>query len=254
MSTRALAVFLLPCFASLILQAADPKLPPGAANGASDSHLVGWWKFDETSGLTAADSSVGKHAAALQGGLSFERDSVPGQLGRAVRLDGKEARICVPGFKGVTGSGTRTIAAWVKTSTAAGEIVSWGQDEHGAMWIFGFIRSGLGVTPKGGYLYMKDNVQDNAWHHVAVVVNEGSPPNLHDHVQLYRDGTPAVIDDIGLLDLWPIETGNQLDVVIGQRFNGALDDLRIYDRALSENEITALARTDSGSESGSRKE
>ena len=32
-------------------------------------------------------------------------------------------------------------------------------------------------------------------------------PNLHDDVTLYLDGAPAEIHDIGLLDLWPIQTG-----------------------------------------------
>ena len=59
-------------------------------------------------------------------------------------------------------------------------------------------------------------------------------------VVLYLDGAPAEIHDIGLLDLWPLQTGDDLDVRIGQGLNGALDDLRIYDRPLSEGEIRAL--------------
>jgi len=42
------------------------------------------------------------------------------------------------------------------------------------------------------------------------------------------------------MDLWPIETGDKLDVVIGRGFIGLLDDLRIYQRPLSEEEILAL--------------
>jgi hypothetical protein len=212
------------------------------AGGSDDPHLIGWWKFDETTGLTAADSSSGHHTGTLEGGLAFEKHSVPGRIGQAIRFDGKGGAIRVQGFKGVTGPKARTVAAWVQTSDPAGELLSWGTDEHGARWIFGFIRGGLGVTPKGGYLYMKNHVQDNAWHHVAVVVDEASPPNLHDHVHLYFDGAPAVIDDIGLLDLWPIETGDSQDVLIGRRFKGALDDVRIYDRPLSEDEVAVLAR------------
>jgi hypothetical protein len=108
------------------------------------------------------------------------------------------------------------------------------------MWILGHVRERIGVTPKGGYLYMKAATADNQWHHVAVVVREASPPNLHDDVKLYKDGELAEIDDIGLLDLWPIETGDQLDVRIGRGFKGALDDVRIYNRALSEDEVKVL--------------
>jgi hypothetical protein len=120
------------------------------------------------------------------------------------------------------------------------------------MWVFGHIRGRLGVTPKGGYLYMNESTADDAWHHVAVVVQEGAPPNLHDHVQLYRDGALAVIHDIGLLDLWPIETGDQLEVRIGRGFKGLLDDLRVYDRPLSEEEIGALFKLQSAHPTGKR--
>jgi hypothetical protein len=100
----------------------------------------------------------------------------------------------------------------------------------------------VGVTPNGGYLYMNRETHDDEWHHVAAVVREAELPNLHDDVALYLDGAPAAIHDIGLLDLWPIETGDELDVRIGTGFQGLIDDVRIYERALSEDEVTALFR------------
>ena len=75
---------------------------------------------------------------------------------------------------------------------------------------------------------------------VAVVVEKADLPNLHDHVKLYLDGAPAEIHDIGLLDLWPIETGKELDVRIGRGFQGLIDEVRLYDRALSREEIKTL--------------
>jgi len=205
----------------------------------TDPHLVGWWKLDDASGKTAADSAKHGRNGTLKGDLSFDKHSVPGRIGKALKFDGKNA-IEITGYKGVTGTRPRTLAAWIKTRAAGGEIVSWGLDDFGKMWIFGFIRSRIGVTPDGGYLYMKDAVHDGAWHHVAVVVQEAKLPNLHDDVKLYKDGAPAKIHDIGLLDLWPIDTGSRLDVRIGRRFKGLIDDIRIYDRALSEDEIKAL--------------
>jgi hypothetical protein len=108
------------------------------------------------------------------------------------------------------------------------------------MWTLGFIRERIGVTPKGGYLYINPEIHDDVWHHVAVVVQDAELPNLHDDVKLYLNGELAEIHDIGLLDLWPIETGSDLDVRIGRGFQGAIDDLRIYDRALSDKEINDL--------------
>ena len=49
--------------------------------------------------------------------------------------------------------------------------------------------------------------------------------------------TEAQIYDIGILDLWPIDTGKDKNVKIGQNFGGAIDDIRKYDRALSKEEM-----------------
>lgn len=208
----------------------------------TDPHLVAWWKFDETAGNTAADSSKGGHAGTLLGGAAFDTRSAAGRDGKAIRLEGRDDGVKIAGYKGVTGAQPRTISAWIKTPAASGEIIAWGTDDYGRMWILGHIRGRIGVTPKGGYLYMRAATNDDAWHHVAVVVQAAAPPNLYDHVKLFKDGELAEIDDIGLLDLWPIETGGQLDVRIGRGFKGLIDDLRVYDRALSADEIKALSQ------------
>lgn len=230
--------------AALAAAAPAPETKAPALN--SDPHLAGWWRFDENTGKTVADSSRHHRDGTLEGGLAFDTHGVPGRVGKAISLDGGNGCIRITGYKGVTGSGPRSVAFWIKTAAASGEVISWGTNDSGKFWSMAFIRGGLGVTPKGGYLYMKPGLHDNAWHHVAVVVQEASPPNLHDHVKLYQDGELAVIDDIGLLDMFPIETGDQQDVRIGWRLKGALDELRIYDRALSEAEIGTLFRLEGG--------
>jgi hypothetical protein len=236
-------LFILGLCSSLMAQ--EPRKTAATALEKSqqldtDHHLVGWWKLREAAGNIAADSAASPHPGTLAGGLAFAAPTVPGVAGAGLQFTGKDACVRINGFKGVTGPGPRTICVWIKTSAPTGELVSWGGDAAGKMWTLGFIRSRIGVTPKGGYLYMKAPVHDDVWHQVAVVVQEASPPNLHDHVKLFRDGTLAEIDDIGLLDLFPIETGDKNDVRIGGRFKGLMRDVRIYARALSEDEIKAL--------------
>jgi len=236
------AVLLAAALSRLSLLAADSA---GAVSLDDDPHLVGWWKFDETTGKTATDSSRHAHQGTLEGALSFDTNSVPGRIGKALQFLGGSDGVRIAGYKGITGTQARSVAVWIKTTASSGDLVSWGTNEHGEMWTFGHVRGRIGVTPKGGYLYMKAGTRDEAWHHVAVTVAAAAPPNLHDHVKLYRDGEVAEIDDIGLLDLWPIETGDSLDVSIGRGFKGILDDLRLYDRALSEDEIKALFKQQS---------
>jgi len=207
-----------------------------------DKHLAGWWKFDEESGKTAEDASSHNRNGTLEGGLSFDDDSVPGRVGNALELSGRPgACVEVEGYKGVTGTQPRTVAAWIKTRYARGEIVAWGSDEAGKMFVFGFIRSHIGVTPQGGYLYGNSKSDDDRWHHVAVVIHPAERPNLYDSATLYKDSEIETIHDIGLLDLWPIDTGGGADVRIGAGFRGIIDDVRIYDRALSDEEIKAIA-------------
>ena len=207
----------------------------------ADPNLVGWWKFDDVSGTTAADSSGHKRNGQLKGGLSFEKNSAPGKIGKALKLDGGEDYVQITGYKGVSGTSPRTVSAWIKTANRRSEFVSWGLDDFGRMFIFGIIRGqGMGITPNGGYLYGKSKVHDDAWHHVVVVVDDVELPNLQDDVRLYEDGELAEIHDIGLLDLWPINTGSKLDVRIGRRLKGLIDDVRIYDRPLSDDEVKNL--------------
>ena len=213
----------------------------------TDPELAGWWKFDEESGKTAADSSRHDRNGTLKKDLSFDKDSSQGKAGRALRFGDDEGYVEITKYKGVTGTHARTVAAWIKTKSPKGQIISWGTEDYGKMWIFGFIRGRIGVTPSGGYLYMRDETNDDKWHHVAVVVEEAELPNLYNNVKLYKDGVPAVIHDIGLLDLWPIDTGDELDVRIGLGFEGLIDDVRIYQRALSEQEILALFELQSDS-------
>jgi len=206
----------------------------------ADPNLAGRWTFDDGAGQSVPDTSKHGRNGTLKGGLSAEKDLVPGRLGKALKLDGDDDYVEIGKYKGVTGTRPRTITAWIKTAESKGEITSWGAEDYGQMWTFCFIRGRVGVTPNGGYLYMNEQTSDDKWHHVAAVVEQAELPNLHDNVTLYRDGKLAEIHDIGLLDLWPIETGAVLDVRIGRGFKGLIDDVRIYDRALSDDEITLL--------------
>jgi len=205
-----------------------------------DPHLAAWWRFDETTGTAATDSSRHGRTGTLTGKLSFDKNSAPGKVGKALRLTGSDASIEIKGYKGVAGTHTRTVTAWLKTGKNRGEILSWGEKDFGKMWMFRFIRGRPGITPHGGYYYMNPTIHNNTWHHVAAVLEEAELPNLHDDVTLYLDGEIAEVHDIGLLDLWPVETGAALNLSIGKGFTGLIDDVRIYDRALSEEEIEVL--------------
>ena len=228
--------------AVLVQPCAAKDAPKTLDNGP---HLVGWWKLDDTSGKIAADSSGHKRKGVLKGELDFAKDSAVGKIGKTLKFNAGDGYIEITKYKGVVGTHPRTVTAWIKTTTSKGEVISWGADDFGQMFTFRFHRNRLGILPNGGYYYMNDQVHDDQWHHVALVIKEAELPNLHDDAVLYKDGVVAEIHDIGLLDLWPIETGSDLDVRIGRGFKGSLDDVRIYDRVLSDEEVMALFKLES---------
>ena len=232
--------FALTAVLAVTLSSAARAEPAEAKALDADPLLAGWWTLDETAGTKAADASKHARHGTLQGGLSFEAQSVPGRIGKALQLDGKQGFLEVVGYKGIPGTRPRSAAVWLKTKRNRGELLGWGADDCGKMWTLGFIRGRVGINPSGGYYYMNDETHDDRWHHVAAVMTAGDPPNLHDNVTLYLDGAPAKPHDIGLLDLWPLDTGGAIDVRVGRGFDGALDDLRLYERVLDRDEIKSL--------------
>jgi len=220
------------------------SLSPGAEKASvpldRDPALEAWYKFDETTGKTAADASKHRRSGMLTGRFSFDDNSAQGKIGKALKFMGKDTGVEIKGYKGISGTGPRSVCAWIKTKNTRGDIVIWGARDSGKQFRFGHIRGRIGMTPFGGYYYMKQYTNDDKWHHIAVVVGESDLPNLQDDVTLYLDGEVAVIDDIGLLDLLPIETAEDQDVRIGSGYEGLIDDLRIYKRPLTEIEISTL--------------
>lgn len=217
-----------------------PSPKPQPSDLDTDPALVGWWRFDEIAGPQAFDSSHQCHHGRLEGGLSFGKDSVPGRIGKALRFDGADGLIRITGGKGIAGKQACTMAAWIKTTVPEGEIISWGAEDYGPMGRLGFIRSSLAVGPRGGYLGMKTPVHDDCWHHVAAVVMDADPTHLDDRARLYRDGRLAEIDEMGPRDPSPIQAGSTVEVRIGGRFKGLINEVRLYNRALSEAEVRAL--------------
>jgi hypothetical protein len=163
----------------------------------------------------------------------------------AIEFDGVDDYIRVYGWKGILGGGARTVCAWIRTSTAGpGNIVMWGDAAGVGEWRFfakGDLDGKLAVTAGAGYVVGTRNVCDGAWHHVAAVLeNDGTPDAAE--VRLYVDG---VEDAITLSQSDAVDTSVGSDVLIGSNrvhyFDGLIDEVRIYDRALNGAEVGELA-------------
>ena len=190
---------------------------------------------------TTNDSSVN----ARHGTIAGNGDFVVGKVGQAINLRGLEY-VEVTGYKGILGSSAITVTAWIKTvSTDTGAIVGWGPDVSGERFGFRVDLGRLRAEHAGGNVQGDTSVNDGGWHHVAVTVQENVTISYPD-VILYLDGaddTRPTTDADPVFNITAAE-----DVSIGRRpsvddryFIGQIDDVRIYDRALTQEEVTWLA-------------
>ncbi len=196
--------------------------------------------------------SVGGHDAFLGDGITF----APGQVGLAFRFDGVRGAVQVPAAPALNvgeGNGL-TIAAWIKPADVSVQrpLVEW-NDAHGFMgtqfWIAVATREG-GPGSLWGNLVDTDGeyhpistptglVLPNVFQHVALTYDQ--PRGL---AALYLNGREVARAGLGYFTPY---TSSDLyfglrpsGISAGNRYEGLLDDVEIYNRALSPDEIQAL--------------
>lgn len=214
-----------------------------------DPSLVGWWKMDDVGTGTAVDFSGYANDGILKGDPQW----VPGHEGDALRFDGVDDWVAIKNLHyESSGLEEATIAAWIRTGGSGDQaIASFDRNEYWRLEVNGSGGGageiGFSVMTDAGQADMGSNtrIDDNEWHHVAAVFNKG-------RLDIYIDGRP----DAQIVSGSTFGTGTTRYGFIGARseagsfdgdtgnanpFAGDLDDVRIYDRALSGAEIRALA-------------
>jgi len=230
----------------------DRALSAGGVADMAESRMVAHWRLDEASGTEARDSYGDKHGELKN---MDEGSHVLGRTGNAISFDGVDDYVEIDSYRGITGKASRTVCAWVKTETS-GDIVSWGNNNvSGAKWRFsvgwGPNLGKIGVMATTGYIFGSTSVNDNKWHHVAAVLENDGTPNVTE-VRLYVDGKREAISSY-LSE--QINTSEDMFVQIGVYrtegilsepysgcawFNGLIDDVRIYNDALSGAQVRQL--------------
>jgi len=207
--------------------------------GNVQAALVGQWNFDDS---TANDSSGNSHNGTLTGGATIVYDA--NRAGNVLSLDGTDDYVLVSGYKGILGTNSRTISAWIKTTktgTAIQGIMSWGKNTTNLSWDFVVYDSKLRQMAYSKDRYGSTALANGNWHHVASVYAGG---NLNT-VKLYVDGLlETVTGDASAA----INTTSSRDVKIGNTdslsnrfFKGMIDDVRLFDTALTDVEVRTLS-------------
>ena len=218
-------------------------LPPVSADGPSG--MVGYWKFDEGIGSTAYDETTNANDGTLSGG----------KFGNALEFDGVDDKVDFGDIDEMDGLSALTISLWVKPDSLSDlkSLVSKYSRTHGG-WIIETSFSAAGgsndlifaPTDIAGHDWghtSEDVLSVGVWTHV-VMVYDGSGASNADKLKGYIDGNSKTLtfnDDIpsslpSTTD--PVYIGACID--IGRYFDGIIDEVGIWNRALSSSEVQQL--------------
>jgi fibronectin type 3 domain-containing protein len=210
------------------------------------SELVARLRFDETSGTNAFDTSGNTWNGTLINNPTWTN----GVLKRAVNLSGASQYVALPGGV-VSGLNNFTVCAWVKVTSfnTWARIFDFGSGPTNYMFLTAQYDAATANaaklrfavrTPASAEQQINSSVAitSNTWVHVAVTLTNATG-------RIYINGMQVGINSS--MSLKPSNLGNTLLNYLGKSqfndpyFNGVIDDLRIYARALTGAELTALA-------------
>ncbi len=211
---------------------------------------VGYWTFDEGSGIQAADSSGNGHAATLVSGVSW----VPGEIGSAVSANAATQQyVSIPAIN-LSNTKAATVAFWSKRTyltTGGHALFEATSDYTNSTTGFGFFPDdatcgGIQAALRGDVGYTANcysQPSSGVWHHLAVVFDKSQTGG--NQVRFYVDGILQTVN-------WSLNAstntnnfGNNPIYLFSRggtnEFNsGAIDDFRIYNSALTDAQIQKI--------------
>jgi Concanavalin A-like lectin/glucanases superfamily/Fibronectin type III domain/Leucine rich repeat len=234
---RAAAVFV-----TLLLAAVIPGIGPlghvGRAHGAEANGLVAYWPLDEGSGNTSADVTGDGSTLNFDTGVGWTSTTAPLHIPDpwALSFAGNTHSYATTSGIATDTNSTLTVAFWMRIDQPAvfnqalfslpGRLlITYENDDSGPTLAFNFGADTFYVNASA------INFIDGRYHHIAVTVS----PSLGS--VMYVDGVHEN-DDVGAFQA----AGS--GVILGdpvQPFQGELDDVRIYDRALTGAQVAGLA-------------
>jgi hypothetical protein len=221
-----------------------PATPPPVCAPAP-AGLVSWWRAESN-----ALDSVGGNNGTPFNGAGF----APGRIGQAFSFNGTNGYVQVPDSPPLRLTNELTIEFWAKRQQA-----DWPTDylvNKGGDWTRGKLNYGVAIASAPYNFTLRflfaggdrgsSSVADLNWHHVAVVARNGDPDPT-----FYLDGVAQPITarlGAATINLYPstepLRIGAQLDPSWNYYSKTLIDELTIYDRALSAAEVLAIYNAD----------
>lgn len=222
----------------------------GSVTAVGGNEPIAHWKFDEGAGTIAYDS------AGDNDGIVYGAQWTTGQINGALEFDGVDDYVEVDSPEGLNfGSSTDfTFAAWIKArEIQPKDPMIFGRrnpDPHNGYLFFinSYYDGKLAVQLNDGtwtnYLATSGDLRDDTWHHVVATGDRSG------YLTFYVDASQKGQHDIstkGNID-------STRNVFIGWEeqnpavtyFNGTIDDVRMYNRALSAEEIEEIYEEGTG--------
>ncbi len=229
-------VYLVSCV--LVLGAA------GSVSAALDPALVGWWTFDEGSGNVAHDFSGNGNDGSFNGDPQW----VDGWLGGALEFDGSGDFLNCGNDGSLAFGDAVTMAVWIRVNAVGVDHKIGGNqdDANGGykMSMYSNNKVEFEIRTAGNSAVLNRDTaggtefQVGTWYHVAGVYSLANG-YIRTYVNGELDREMATTQVLGVspgtlyIGCEPYNTG-------GNNFNGAMDDLQLYNRALSAEEIQAI--------------
>lgn len=227
-------------------------IPLGASAQDITTGLVGHWKFDEGAGTTAGDSSGNNNTGILTNGPTW----TTGKIGGAVNIGGGSQQVTVPDTASLDVTGTLTVSLWIKPTTlptgnagflskAAGGDRAYSlngnlssSSKQPQFWISRDGDSSTKNTVTGTNI-----LTTNTWYHVVGVFQPSVSAQLYMNAAVNAQITTGIYASIHN-SAAPLRIGFNSDT--SESFNGAIDDVRVYNRALTASEVQTIYNLGSG--------
>ena len=200
------------------------------------SGLVAAYGFEEGRGASVADLSGNGNTGTLSRGVTW---TTHGRFGSALKFDGSSGRVDILDVPSLRLTTAMTLEAWVNPATVSNNwsnLIYKGNDNYALAATSdqaGPPAGRRGVNKASGTALLPTNI----WTHLAVTYDKTM-------VRLYVNGmqvsSRASTADIPT-SAFPLQIGG--DSLHGQYFQGLIDEVRVYNRALSQAEIQADMNT-----------
>lgn len=197
---------------------------------APPSGIVSWWTGDNT-----ADDLIGSNDGTLLNGTAYSA----GRVAAGFDFDGSDDSVQAPTTGLPTGSADRTIELWARIDVfVPGEetfFASYGlPGSSNQAYALGTNSSGDLFASTWGSAIAGGTLATDTWYHIAAT-NQGTSFKLYLNGAEVANGSMPVATPAGST-FW---LGRQTNTVLGdsRRLNGMVDEVSVYDRALTSTEI-----------------